>query len=312
MDVKPLIDAIKWIVICSIAIIISNFIIDKLMISNNFLIILLTALFVSIVIQAVKSHEHEYNFRMKWFFFYFIVYSTIIWFVTEYIFLKINTQNPILLSILLGIILAIAIILLKKINIKSKSIYWIILILISLLVVANLGNIPGLDIPNFTKSYQNSSKLNENEQICPTTMYNGVSLHPYVLEANLNPNVVIPMMDSIINKKIWKIESNIRSCYKGKYQDQNPQWYYCDDMIVSRWEINNAGTIDYRWYTAVSAIWIPEAGSSRYMLNGFSCENGQKLIVKKGEHKFYVHDTRSGTQINIDVSGDETPINLAY
>ena len=90
----------------------------------------------------------------------------------------------------------------------------------------------------------------------------------------------------------------MRSCYKGKYKGQFPDWFYCDDMVVSRWETSDSGAIRYRWYTAVTAEWRPEKG--RYLLDDFSCENGKKVTVDKESTAYYVHVSRDGTEIKIE------------
>ena len=102
------------------------------------------------------------------------------------------------------------------------------------------------------------------------------------IDGSFDSKIIGPLLNGVIDTSVWRIEGNIRSCYKGKYRGQYPNWVYCDDMIVSRWEKHSSGTIEYRWYTAVTAVWQPEkVKSSQYVFNDFYCENGKKVTVDK-------------------------------
>lgn len=314
---------VKWGIICTIAILISNFVIDKLLIVNPFWAILVTAIILSIIVQAVRSHDREYTFKMKWFIFYFLVYATILWVMATYVLPKLDIQTGLFSSLVVGFTLAGVFIILKKMNLNSSSILWISVVLILILVVANMGDLQKFNIPKFTESSFNSSgvleyspilALSEDKQKCPTAVNTTWRSTPSLYKENFYEETIGFSMNTLINLSVWKIEKGIGSCYKGHYEGQNPNWFYCTDMVVSRWDLSSAGTINYRWYTMVTFEWSPISTNvnTPYLLQGLSCENGEAFVVKKGESKFYFKDSRDGTPINIEVSGDETPVNLQY
>ena len=177
-------------------------------------------------------------------------------------------------------------------------------IILSIILIGMLVLV-GCDLPPFGQPFNSSEE-------CPTTI--SVIKRPRS-EAVFIPKLMIPVLNKLINDSIWKIEGNIRTCYQGKYKGQYPNWFYCDDMIVSRWEISSSGTIEYRWYTAVTSEWRPEGDKTniqQYVFNGFSCENGKKVTVGKEKSSFYVHDSRDGSKINIRVSQSGTETNIEY
>ena len=148
---------------------------------------------------------------------------------------------------------------------------------------------------------QSNPGIPENKQPCPT-VNSGSGDSVALYESTLNIASAGPILKSLVNSSTWRIENEFRTCYKGKYQGQHPDWIYCDDMIVSRWETGSAGTINYRWYTAISAEWAPaeeKTLNQLYNLEGFACENGQKVTVQKGVVNYYVYDSRDGTRIQI-------------
>ncbi len=300
-----IVEVVKWGIIYTIAILLAGYIISRLMIVNTLLVILLTAAFVSILAQTIRSHNS--NFKPKWFFFYFLIYSTIVWVMSEYVLPEIGFQKGFFSTFVVGFTIAGTVSIIQKIKIKHHSLNWIFATLIIVILVGNLESLGisiGEGLPPITISSPEDEK-------CPTISSD--SLLP-INKAGFDYKLIGPSLNKVINNSIWRIEGNIRSCYKGKYKGQRPDWFYCDDMVVSRWDLSNSGTIKYRWYTAVSAEWRPQIGKSntQYILDGFSCENGQKVIIKKGTTSIYVHDSRDGTSINIEVSGDETPIDLVY
>ncbi len=77
-------------------------------------------------------------------------------------------------------------------------------------------------------------------------------------EASFTPNGIASILNNYVDASVWRVENLFSPCYKGKYTGQNPNWYYCDDMIVSRWETSSSGTINYRWYTAITAEFSPK------------------------------------------------------
>ena len=300
---------LKWWAVAFLGLLISNYIFSRIGISNEFLMLLAVTLLLSIVIQIVKSHDDEHSFRFRWFIFYFVVYALIIWFMNENILPIINSPNNIYYFIIVGAIISIAIFLINMIPLRSRAIPWISFILLLLLLVANLDNMQNINLNSFNNFYSNVSGVSESKQMCPTISYKSGTLFLY--EENLNAaSTVGTILELGINRTVWRIEKSISSCYKGKYQNQNPSWFYCDNMIISRWDLSNAGTINYRWYTAVTAEWSPI--EDKYVFNDFSCEGGKKAIIEKGKNEVYVYDSRQGNSINIEVSGDETPVNLQY
>lgn len=287
----------KWAFISFIGLLISRYIIIKLTIINDFLGILLAAIIISILIQAVRSHNNQSYFKMKWFIFYFLIYSIIIW-IIGYMFPKLSFQNGILPSIIIGFAIGIFIYLIQETGIKSRTVPWISLVLVLILIVSNLGYLQGIIPINFQNLYKNSSLLQESEQLCPTPTKD---LQEF--ETSFNPKIIASTLNNdFIDISVWRVENLFSSCYKGKYKGQYPNSYYCDNMIVSRWETGSSGEINYRWYTAVTAELNPtklENGVVIYSLNAFSCENGQKVTVKKGVTDYYVYDSKDGTKIRI-------------
>lgn len=174
-------------------------------------------------------------------------------------------------------------------------------ILVLILLVSNLESLSLSPLKNFLEQSSNSSELSEDKQVCPTAISSYVN-RP-LSEVALSPESIGPVLNKLTNTSIWRIESNIRSCYKGRYKNQYPNWFYCDDMVVSRWETSSSGTIKYRWYTAVTAQWQPQRENSeapKYIFGGFSCESGKKVTVNKDTTAYYVHVSRDGTEIKIE------------
>src|SRR3989344_1290537 len=300
-----LIQIVKWGVIYTIAILLSNYIISRLMIVNTFFVILFTAAIVSIVTEIVRSHK--YHFNLKWFIFYFLVYTNIIWIMEEFILPQITSQTNIFSSLVIGFGIAGVILIIKKIEIKSNSIKWICFILLIILLVANLESLQFSPITPIIRQSINTSGLSEDKKICPTNMN---SLPLIRNGADFNPISVSSALNNLIDTSIWRIEGNIRTCYKGKYKGQYPDWIYCDDMIVSRWGTSSAGTIRYRWYTAITAEWRPEKGL--YIFDKFSCEIGKKVSVDKETSSFTIQDSKDGSEINVHVSRDGIVTNIEY
>lgn len=292
-----LINFLKWGVICSIGILVSYFIVSKLNIVNNLWVILITSFIVSSFVEMVRSHNHHYRFKKRWVFFYFLVYATIIWLINELFFSIFSSQNILTQSLIVGFILSSGILLIRSLRLKSNSLPWAYIILILILVVGNLSYVSDF-IPSNINFQSNTSELSEQDQFCPTTIY-GVQA-PFILDKNeFNSISTMNKWTNIfINSIVWRKENDVSTCYLGKYQGQNPNNFYCDDLIVSRWELKNSGTINYRWYTAVSSEWIP-VNSTSYSFNGFICENGQKVVVEKGVTNYYVYDSRSSGTIKI-------------
>lgn len=292
---SELIEITKWWITAFISILISNYLLTQLAIINSFLIILLISTVISVLIQAVRSHYNEFSFKMRWFVFYFLVYAIIIMIMREYVLSK---TTFILSAIIIGFVISGIIVLIQKIGIRSHTIPWISVVLLTLLLVANLGYLSNMLQIDLQVGYQNVSMISEDKQKCPTPFTVGVlaSESDFKSHQQYKINILV----SLINSSVWRTEHNFDSCYLGKYQGQYPNWIYCDNMIVSRWETSSSGTINYRWYTAVSAEWKPQrTGSSTYLFTGFSCENSQKVIVNKGTTNYYVYDARDGTQIRI-------------
>lgn len=287
----------KWGIIYTIAILISSYVMGKIMFANDIYTILSTALIISIIVQIVRSHDSDFKF--KWFIFYFLVYANILWIMEEYILPKIFIQTGFFSSLVVGFSIAGIVIILQKIKMKHNSVPWASIILILVFLVANLGSLQDTSLQNFIKFPSNTSELSENNQACPLPISNNLPLS--LNEVNLrDAKVTSPQLMNLINSSVWQTENFPKGCYKGKYVNQNPNWFYCDDMILSRWEMNNYGTIKYRWYTAVTSVWqSPEGSNPFYKFYGFACENGQKVTVEKGVTNYYVYDSRDGTQIRI-------------
>jgi hypothetical protein len=292
---SQLIDIGKWGLIYTVAILLANYIISKIIIFDTFLVILFTATIVSIVVQVIKSHE--YKFKFNWFIFYFLIYANLIWAMGEFILPKVAFQTGFFSSVVIGFTLAGVVAIIQRLRIRRDSILWVSIILVMLLLVGNLDSLQLSPIKQLLEQSSNSTELSEDKQICPTALE--VISYP-VSEAVLNPISIRPSLNKMIDNSIWRIEGDIRSCYNGKFKGQYPDWFYCDDMIVSRWETSSSGTIRYRWYTAVTAEWKPEGKNSRYVFDDFSCENGKKVTVDKETTAYYVHVSRDGTEIKVE------------
>ncbi|MBT4151097.1 hypothetical protein HOE52_03980 [Candidatus Woesearchaeota archaeon] len=291
-----LIHIAKWGIIHTIAVLIGSYIISQLMIVNTLFVILLTSLVVSIVTQIVRSHDSK--FKIKWFIFYFLIYANVIWLMGEFILPEITFQAGVFSSLVVGFTLAGVVAIVQKLNVRHNSLPWISIILAILLLVGNLGSLQISSIENFLEQSPNSSNLSENKLGCPS----GISQYPLVItEEKFNLDLIGPKLNDLIETSVWRIEGDMRSCYKGKYKGQHPDKFYCDDMIVSRWETSNSGTIKYRWYTAVTAEWEPRIESfvQEYVFDTFSCENGKKVTVNKETTAYYVHVSRDGSEIKI-------------
>jgi len=293
---ERLLEFFKWGVISSIAILIGRYIVNKLAIVNYFYAILLTAAILSIVIQAVISHSREFRFKMRWFIFYFLIYTAVIWFVGQYVLPNFAIESSILSAVIIGLVISATIIILEQIDLKSRTIPWVSVVLILILVVSNLGYLQSTTSFGLPTKNKNSSTLAENVSACPTP--NNVLQE---FESTFNPDSVALKLNGFVDTSVWRIENLFSSCYKGKYKGQYPDRYYCDNLIVSRWETSSSGAINYRWYTAVTAELSPQKITSGtvYALTNFLCENGQKVTVEKGTTNYYVYDSRSGGQIRI-------------
>ena len=297
----------KWGIIYTLAILLSIYVFNQLSIFNSLLVILLTSTIVSIATQIVRSHESHFNLR--WFIFYFLVYATVILVMNEFILPGLSFQSGILSSLVVGFTLAGVVVIIQKLNIKYNSIQWISIILVVLLLVTSVESFEGFSIGPITTQFGNSSDLPENKKDCPTNTQS--EMNRPLSEMAINPESISPVINKAVDNSIWKIEGNIRTCYSGRYRGQYPDWIYCDDMIVSRWETSNSGTIKYRWYSAVTAEWRPEEGNN-YIFDSFSCENGKAVKVDKEKPSIYVHDSKDGTVINVHISRDGTETTIDY
>lgn len=287
----------KWGILYTLAVLLGNYIISKFMIADTLITISLTALVVSIVAQIVVSHNS--SFKLKWFIFYFLVYATVIWVIGEFIIPKFIFQAGFFSALLTGFVISGIVSIIQKLNIRGDSVHWISIVLVITLLVGNLDSIQ-LPISSVLDISSNYSDLSEDKRVCPDSIS---SVPPLQTEAKFNSvSLTGQTLNDLLNMEVWKIEGNIRHCYKGKYKGQYPDWFYCDDMIVSRWETGSSGTIKYRWYTAVTSEWQPVKGDSlelQYVFSGFSCENGQKVTVDKEKTAYYVYVSRDGTEIKV-------------
>jgi hypothetical protein len=288
----------KWGIIHSVALMLGFYIISRLMITDILIITLLTAIIVLLVAQIVRSHKQ--HFSMRWFLLYFLIYANIIWVMKVFILPVISSETIIFPSFIIGFTIAGVIIILQKLNMRRQSIPWVSIVLIILLLVGNLESLQISSVSQIIPENSNSLELSEDKQECPSVISNSSLL---LNGWEFDPTSVGPVLNNVINTSVWEVEGDIRSCYIGKYKGQYPNWFYCDDMIVSRWETSNYGTINYRWYTAVTSEWKPEVVGNEtlgYELYDFSCENGKKVTVDKETTAYYVHVSRDGTEIKIE------------
>ena len=284
----------KWWLIAFIGLWLGNFLISKFNIYNKLLMLFGVTLIFSIVMQIVKSNDNPHSFYLREFIFYFLIYAFIIGGIGEALLPLMNSVDNIYYFIVLGLIISLSLFFVQKIKIRSKVLPWISLILFLLLLTFNLTYLQDMGLGKFVpySGVQGDSQLPENKQYCPTP-----KIHPiYQIDSN-GPK---SLLNGLLDATIWREENPFSECYSGKYQNQNPNWIYCDNLIVSRWELSSLGNINYRWYAAVSAEWKPvKEGLSIFALEDFSCENGQKVTVEKGVTNYYVYDSRDGKQIKI-------------
>ena len=295
-NTKILLEILKWFVTSFIAILIGSYINLKLGVTNDFLTILLITFILSIIIQIVRSHETGLNFKLNWFIFYFLTYAIILWAFNEFFFLEFIRSINLFYFLITSVVIASIIYLIQKLKIRSDTIPWISFVLFLILIVANLANLQNINSTSFSiANSSNFSIVSGDKALCPGQDYprNGL-IYGY---SNLVSDSYQYNINLLINSSIWRTENNLDSCYQGKYRGQYPNWIYCDNMIVSRWDIGTSGAIKDRWYTAVTAEWKPQ--DNYYILNGLSCENGQRVTIEKGKTNYYVYDSREGNQISI-------------
>lgn len=288
---------LKWGIVYSISLFIGNYILNQLNIAHIFLNLILMAFFVSIIAQVAKNHgHHESQFNLKWFIFYFLIYANLIWLIEKIIFSGMITQAGSLSVILTGFIISVVVFIIRKIGIKGHSIILINFILLVLLFVANIDSLNIDSTRSFVNTQLNSSLKTEEKQLCPTPLRE----MPKVTNTKVFKIVTMgPELSKLIDTSVWTIENGIGTCYAGKYKGQQLNGYYCEGMIVSRWDTSSAGTINHRWYTAVYAEWLP-SNDGGWLFNGFKCENGQKLEVEKGKTNYYVHVNKDGSTVRIE------------
>jgi hypothetical protein len=288
---------IKWWIIYSISLFFGAYILKKLVILNPLLNLIFIALIVTIVAQAIKSHEfHKNIFKFKRFIFYFLVYANVIWLIGKFIFPETILQAGPLSFIFLGFVISIVVQIVKKLKLRDHTINWLNFLLLLLLIVANSEYLALDSIQSFMENTYNTSSYSEEKQLCPMPQW---EVPVIISTAEFNPENINQKSIRVIDNSIWRIENRFGTCYMGKYRGQHPDWYYCDDMIVSRWDTGSSGTINHRWYTAISAEWNL-TDNNVYEFNGFKCENGQKVTVDKDETNYYVHVTKDGTELKIE------------
>ncbi len=296
---SKLIWIVKWGLVHSIGVFIGNLIVNKLVIMDTLFVTVLIALSVSIATQVIRSKD--FTFKFKWFIFYFLIYANIIWVMGEYVLPGLSYQAGVFSSLVVGFTLAAVIDIVQKLRLKYDSAVWVTIILTILLLVLNIESLHLGSIDQFFMSSANMTSA-EDSQSCPTPM-SGVIQFPWVMsKSKLSLGSTGSQLNNLIDTSVWRIEANTRKCYQGKYVGQQPDSFYCDDMVVSRWETDSSGAIKYRWYTAVSAEFEninASFYSPQYRFKGFDCENGQKVVVRKDVTDYYVYESKDGTQIRI-------------
>ncbi|MFT4307874.1 MAG: hypothetical protein ACMXYM_00700 [Candidatus Woesearchaeota archaeon] len=293
---SPLRAIIKWGGVYTLALLLASFFLSRIAIEDSLARILFTALIISVCVQIARNHDSPFMFR--WFVFYFLIYAISIWILETYVLPAFAIQTMVFSSLAAGFALSGVVSIVRKLNVKRNSVHWLIIILLAVLIVSHLDS-PHLWPIARTIDPPSAFEASENRQVCPTPQ---TFEPPVVSEMALNPQTVGPALNRLIDTSVWRIESDFRNCYQGRYRGQYPEKYYCDDMIVSRWETGSSGTIRYRWYVAVSAVWRPEMedfSSRRFVFEGFSCESGKRVTVDKETTDYYVHVSRDGTQIRI-------------
>ena len=289
---ESLIKVVKWWLVSFIAILISNYLETYLLITNPFLEILFASLIISIIIQAVRSHDHEFSFRMRWFIFYFLIYAIVIFMIESYIINIMFSQGVFFPSLIVGFVISVLIRVIEIVGIRSRTVPWISFILILVLVVANLNNLSiifSTSLPNI----QNNKDISENKQTCPSLIIpSGASTEKF------SPSFLIKLIDT----SVWRVENEFSTCYQGKYSGQHLDRFYCDDLIVSRFDTSSSGSINYRWYITASAEFsVDNIGEKTiYSIRGLSCENGKKVTLNKKNRDYYVHYARDGTPIRVE------------
>lgn len=285
-----LIEFVIWITIALVSFFIGDYIAGKLEIVDRFAKILISAVIISIIAQIVRSHTDKDSMDFRWVLFYFLTYLTVTWIMQDFVLSNFDIGSKIVYFALIGLAIAIMILAVDKIGLRSRTVPWVSFMIIVILAVSYYSYFTGT-------SYFSQDSLSSKGLACPTVK-GDLTQH----ESDFSASNVNSKLNALLDTSVWRVENNFRYCYQGKYQGQRPDWFYCDDLIVSRWEVGNEGTIDYRWYTAVSAEFKPvnSAGLDPfYNLESFSCDNGQRVTVKKGVVQYYAYDSRDGTPIRI-------------
>ncbi len=163
-----ILDIVKWGAIYTIAILISNFLVSRLMIVNALLITIISAALISIITQVIKSHDSK--FEVKWFILELLIYANVIWAFNEFIIPEIFFQTGIFSSIVVGFILAGAISIIRKPNLNTQSIKWLSITLAIILLVANLASLQiSTSTPLTTTPSPDNGQIPEDNQLCPTS-----------------------------------------------------------------------------------------------------------------------------------------------
>jgi hypothetical protein len=112
----PLLNFLLWTSVILIGLFVSHFIIDRLNITNNFLIVLITAFIISVFMELIRSHNERYYFKKNWVFFYFLIISVTLWAFNDFIFIDFLSQNVFKQLLIVSIVLSATIILLRSIS----------------------------------------------------------------------------------------------------------------------------------------------------------------------------------------------------
>jgi hypothetical protein len=325
-------EVFTWGITYTLAILISIYTVTKMSISDSFLYLLLTTTLISIFAEIVRAHTHE--FRLNWFLFYFLVYANSVWLISEFVLPFIShVQSELSIALITGFVLSGVYNIIQKSQIREKSIKWLAIVLVFIIIVSNLSFFQSFDVDSaikmlstptrVSKGASNSTnilsvqptyeKTTQTDWKCPEINFD--DLNSTMFFGTIRPENIQHALNGVINSSIWRIDNDLRACYMGKYKGQYPENMYCDDMVISRWATDDDGTIKYRWYTVVDAVLVSrDIGTTEhaYAFHSLVCTNGKRIEVDKKETQYYVYDSRDGTRINIKVEGEDSNIIVNY
>lgn len=182
---------IKWGLIHALAIWLASIGLEKLSITNSLLVILLTALAVSVIAQIVRSKYADFNAR--WFIFYYLIHATIFWIVVWFILPLVKLQGPIITPIAAGFVIAGVALILKKQNLRRETVPWVCIALVVILLIGQLASVKGIAASLPVTGSNSTAKLAGVDPACEARVRsiigNGFEIS-YTVDTSTNRNAI--------------------------------------------------------------------------------------------------------------------------